>query len=350
VVRRAHPTELSWHRLESLYQRWQELVKIAPGALKGEKPLNPVSPPLAVRFSRVKLFLALSRTPHGLLDLATPALAALLCYGGLPRFGVIILGLLTGFAAYTAVYALNDVVDYRVDVERLKAAGPGQKAGYLDAIFMRHPLAQGQVSFREGVRWTAIWAAVALVGAYHLNPVCAYLFLAGCLLEAVYCRLLRVSHLRTLVAGVVKTLGGVAAVFAVSPHPSRGFVLLLFLWLFCWEIGGQNIPADWHDLDEDQRLRAQTMPVRYGPEGAGAMILGALALSVALSLPLLLVAPLRFSPTLLGLALAAGGYLLLLPGYRLYRTKDPAQAAALFNRASAYPLAMLGLALASLVY
>ncbi len=112
-------------------------------------------PPLAGGFSRVKLFLALSRTPHGLLDLATPALAALLCYGGLPPFGVIALGLLTGFAGYTAVYALNDVVDYRVDQEKLKAAGPGRKPGYLDAIFMRHPLAQGRVSFREGLLWTA---------------------------------------------------------------------------------------------------------------------------------------------------------------------------------------------------
>ena len=185
----------------------------------------------------------------------------------MPPFGVIILGLLTGFAGYTAVYALNDVVDYRVDQEKLKAAGPGRKAGYLDAIFMRHPLAQGQVSFREGAQWTAIWAAVALVGAYHLNPVCAYIFLAGCLLEAVYCRLLRVSHLRTLVAGLVKTLGGVAAVYAVSPHPSRGLVLLLFLWLFCWEIGGQNIPADWHDLEEDQRLHGPNHPGALRPRG-----------------------------------------------------------------------------------
>jgi 4-hydroxybenzoate polyprenyltransferase len=318
--------------------------------LKGDRPLNPTSPPLASRFSRLKLFLALSRTPHGLLDLATPALAALLCYGGLPPAGVTILGLVTVFAAYTAVYALNDVVDYRVDQERLRAAGPGPKAGYLDAIFMRHPLAQGRVSFKEGLGWTAAWAGVALVGAYHLNPVCAYIFLAGCGLEAVYCRLLRVSHLRTLVSGVVKTLGGVAAVFAVSPHPSRGFVLLLFLWLFCWEIGGQNVPADWHDLEEDQRLGAQTIPVRYGPAGAGAIILGTLALSLALSALLLLVAPLRFSPLLMALALAAGGYLLLLPAYRLYRTQDPALAAALFNRASAYPLAMLSLALAGLVY
>jgi 4-hydroxybenzoate polyprenyltransferase len=301
-----------------------------------------------VKFSRVKLFLALSRTPHGLLDLATPALAAILCYGGLPPLGVTALGLLTVFAGYTAVYALNDVVDCRVDREKLQAAGPDPKAGYLDAVFMRHPLAQGQVGLREAILWTAAWAAVALAGAYILNPVCAYIFLAGCGLEAVYCKLLRVSHFRTLVSGLVKTLGGVAAVYAVSPHPSRGLVVLLFLWLFAWEIGGQNIPADWHDLEEDRRLRAQTIPVRYGPERAAAIILGSLALSVALSALLLLVAPLRLSPALIGLALAAGGYLLLLPAYRLYRTKDPALAAALFNRASAYPLALLGLALAGL--
>jgi 4-hydroxybenzoate polyprenyltransferase len=256
----------------------------------------------------------------------------------------------TVFAAYTAVYALNDLVDYRVDQEKLRAAGPEPKAGYLDAIFMRHPLAQGRVSLREGLGWTAAWAAVALTGAYLLDPVCAYLFLFGCGLEAVYCRLLRVSHLRTLVSGVVKTLGGVAAAFAVSPHPSRAFVFLLFLWLFCWEIGGQNIPADWHDLEEDRRLGAQTIPVHYGLKKAAAIIWGSLALSVALSALVLLVAPLRFSPLLVALALAAGGYLLLLPAYRLYRSQDPALAAALFNRSSAYPLAMLSLALAGLVY
>ncbi len=146
-------------------------------------------------------------------------------YGGLPPFGVIALGLLTVFAGYTAVYALNDVVDYRVDQEKLKAAGAGPKPGYLDALFMRHPMAQGRVSFGEGLLWTVAWAAMALAGAYQLNPVCAYIFLAGCLLEAVYCLLLRVSHLRTLVSGLVKTLGGVAAVFAVAPHPARWFLL-----------------------------------------------------------------------------------------------------------------------------
>jgi 4-hydroxybenzoate polyprenyltransferase len=307
------------------------------------------SPPLAARLSRVKLFLALSRTPHGLLDLATPGVAALLCLGGLPPLGVTALGLLTVFAGYTAVYALNDVVDYRVDQEKLKASAGHQKAGYLDALWVRHPIAQGQVSLAAGICWTAAWAAVALVGAYWLNPVCAYIFVGGCLLEAVYCLLLKVSHLRILVSGLVKTLGGVAAVFAVQQHPNPGFLLLLFIWLFCWEVGGQNVPADWHDIKEDQHLKACTIPVCYGPQGASAIILGALILTVLLSPVLLWASPGQFSPLLVGLAVAAGLYLLILPAGRLYRTKDPGQAAALFNRASAYPLAMLSLVLMNLM-
>ena len=79
--------------------------------------------PMDLGLSRLKLFLALSRTPHGLLDLAAPALAALLWLGHFPPLGVIALGLLTVFAGYTAVYALNDVVDCRVDQEKLRLPG-----------------------------------------------------------------------------------------------------------------------------------------------------------------------------------------------------------------------------------
>jgi 4-hydroxybenzoate polyprenyltransferase len=293
--------------------------------------------------------LALSRTPHGLLDLATPALAALLWYGGVPPFAVTAVGLITVFAGYTAVYALNDVMDYRVDQEKLKASSGLSKAGYLDALFMRHPMAQGQVSFAEGLLWTLAWAAMALLGAYYLNPACAYIFLAGCALEAIYCLLLRISHLRTLVSGLVKTLGGIAAIFAVDPHPAPWFLVLLFLWLFCWEIGGQNIPADWHDVEEDQCLGACTIPVRHGPAGSSALVLQTLTLSVILSAVLVVVSPLQFKPVLLVLAPAVGVYCLLLPALKLYQTKAKEQAAALFNRASYYPLALLSLALVNLV-
>ena len=93
-------------------------------------------------FSRVKLFLALSRTPHGLLDMATPALCAILWLGEFPAFKVIALGLVTAFSGYTAVYALNDIIDYRTDKEKIQQGGLSDSNRDLDAVIMRHPLAQ----------------------------------------------------------------------------------------------------------------------------------------------------------------------------------------------------------------
>ena len=305
--------------------------------------------PLAVGFSRVKLLLALSRTPHGLLDLAAPALAALLWLGRLPPLGTMALGLLTVFAGYTAVYALNDLVDWRVDRDKLRLQGGPGADYYLDAVFLRHPLAAGKVSLPEGLLWTGAWALVAFLGAYCLNPACALIFLAGCLLETAYCLLLRVSHLRLLVAGVVKSLGAIAAVLAVDPRPSPRFLAVLFLWLFFWELGGQNIPADWHDLEQDRGLNAKTIPVVYGLEKARAMAMGFLGLSLVLSLVILHMSPARFSLFQQMLIFGGGIYLLLLPAWGLLRSGARSRAATLFNRASYYPLAVLAVVLLSLV-
>lgn len=297
--------------------------------------------PSSTGIPRWKLFLALSRTPHAILDLATPALAALLCYGGFPPAGVIAVGFLAAFAGYTAVYALNDVVDYRVDRQKVVQGVLQGTGGDLDAVYVRHPLAQGLLSLKEALLWTGGWALTALIGAYLLNPVCAVIFLAGGLLEAVYCLLLRLSYLRVMVSGVVKTLGAVAAVFAVDPDPSCRFLVVLFLWIFFWEIGGQNIPNDWTDLAEDRHLKAKTVPVRFGPEGSARLIGASLLLAVGLSMALFLATPNRLGPLYLAGGLLAGTFLLLLPARRLSTGKSPEQAIALFNRASIYPLAMV---------
>jgi 4-hydroxybenzoate polyprenyltransferase len=296
---------------------------------------------------RLKLFLALSRTPHGLLDLATPGVAALLCLGGLPAPPITLLGLITVFAGYTAVYALNDLVDYRTDKTKIRTGGL-QDEGYLDGVMARHPMARGLLSYQEGLFWAVAWAAVALVGAYLLNPICALIFVAGALLETVYCLMLEMSHLRILVSGVVKTLGGVAAVFAVNPGPSPVFLILLFLWIFFWEIGGQNVPADWHDLEEDRRWHAKTVPVRYGAEGSGKIILASLIISVALLLPLQGASPARFSWFVRCLSLGAGVVLLIIPALRLCQTKERSRATVLFNYASYYPLVILSLTILAL--
>ncbi len=291
--------------------------------------------------SRLKLLLALSRTPHGLLDMATPALAALLWLGKIPSLKVAVLGAITGFAGYTAVYALNDVVDYRTDKRKMQESGLKSPAvPDLDAVYVRHPMAQGLLPYWEGLAWALSWGLVALLGAYLLNPVCALIFVTGCLLETVYCLLLRVTHMRALVSGVVKTLGGLAAVYAVDPAPSRTFVIAMFLWLFAWEIGGQNVPNDWADMEEDQRLHARTIPVHFGSERASEIILGALIAAVSLSVVLIWLAPVKIGVMSSVLVVAAGAGLLLAPGYRLYRGRDPGQAAVLFNRASYYPLSL----------
>ncbi|MBI5015538.1 MAG: UbiA family prenyltransferase [Deltaproteobacteria bacterium] len=290
--------------------------------------------------SRLKLFLALSRTPHGVLDLAAPALGALLAAGRFPPLGVAGLGLATAFAGYTAVYALNDVIDHRVDRERL-AAGAAAGPGDLDSVYVRHPLAQGLLSLREGLFWVAAWALLALIGAYRLNPLCAVVFLAAAALEAAYCLLLRVHPLRTLVSGVVKSSGAIAAVFAVDPAPSPALLLGLFAWLFLWEIGGQNVPNDWADLDEDCRLGARTVPVCLGPAGARAVILTCLLLSLAIGVLLFGLAPASLGLAAQAAALAAGLVLAVSPAWRLYRAGTRDHASALFNRASYYPLAVL---------
>jgi len=299
--------------------------------------------------SRLKLFWALSRTSHGLMDMCTPPFAALLWLGAFPPIEVILIGLVTTFAGYTAVYALNDVVDYRVDQEKVLSGGLAPAGCDLDGVIVRHPMAHGFLSFYEGVLWAAGWSAVALAGAFLLNPVCVVIFLGGCALEALYCRLWRVSPYRTLVSGAVKTSGAMAAVFAVDPHPSAAFLVALFLTLFFWELGGQNIPNDLTDLEEDRRLQARTLPVHCGIERAVTIAVAALALALILNVITFQLSRLPHASFFALLALAVACYLLIGPGLRLFQGRDRSAAMQLFNRASYYPAAMLAVVLMGLL-
>jgi 4-hydroxybenzoate polyprenyltransferase len=205
------------------------------------------------------------------------------------------------------------------------------------------------LSLSAGVTWTLAWALIALTGAWLLNPFCMFIFLAGCLLEAVYCLLWRVTPLRAVISGLVKSLGAVAAVFAVAPHPPILFLVVLSLWLFCWEIGGQNIPNDWTDIEEDRRFNARTVPVVLGLRRASLIGLTALICTMFLNLLIFWLSPLEFGPLLPLLALAANVWLLLLPALRLQEKPKRQNAMALFNKASYYPLASLVLVLAGII-
>ena len=294
-------------------------------------------------FARLRLFWALSRTPHGLLDMCTAALASLLWLGHFPSFKIIGLGLITVFSGYTAIYALNDVVGYRSDKRKLQQ---GNLRGFddcedLDAMLVRHPMARGLLSFKEGLLWSSAWALLALIGAYLLNPVCVLIFICGSILETIYCLMWNISPSRTLISGVVKTAGPIAAVFAVDPNPSMPYLMVLFLLMFFWEIGGQNVPNDWSDIGEDTRFQTQTVPIRLGLEQANVIIFGSIILTIILSGILLVLSNVAFElPFILAFAFV-GLYFLLLPTIKLYRSEENSYAMILFNKASYYPLALL---------
>jgi 4-hydroxybenzoate polyprenyltransferase len=310
---------------------------------------NPHTPPVA-GISRIKLFLALSRTPHGLLDMTTPAFAALLWLGAFPSPAVVGIGLVTAFAGYTAVYALNDVVGYRSDREKFLQGAFSDAGADLDAVLVRHPMAQGYLGLHEGMTWAVAWAVVAVVGAWLLNPVCVLVFAGGCLLEALYCVMWRVSPYRTLVSGGVKTLGAVAAVFAVDPTPSPLFLAILFSCLFFWEIGGQNVPNDWADMPEDRRFGGQTIPVCFGLDIAREIILCSILISLALVGVLFYLIQQPDAPIFGAVAVSVATWLMLPKTLKLYFEGESGQAMALFNRASLFPTLLFLVALGRIFF
>jgi len=283
--------------------------------------------------------------------MAAPSLAALLYLGHFPSVAITLVGLITVFAGYTAVYALNDLMDLRTDRERVRidSFNETNKQMDMDAVLTRHPIAKGVINFKAGLIWTCAWALIAAMGAFWLNPVCLLFFVAGCMLEALYCKLWRITPLRTLINGLVKTLGAMAALFAVQPSPDIGFLLLLFFWLFFWEIGGQNIPNDWADIHEDRQLQARTLPLYFGLHKAGILSITALTIVLFCHLGLLWASPLPFGPLFLLAALALNLILLILPALKMVKHRYPSSAMALFNKASYYPLATLVLVLVRIV-
>ncbi|HXF84808.1 MAG TPA: UbiA family prenyltransferase [Anaerolineales bacterium] len=290
----------------------------------------------------MKRFFALSRTTHGVLDLATPGFVALLWLGDFPAWHIILLSIFTAFSAYTAIYALNDLVGITVDREKFSG---GINPGYsVEASALRYPLAQNALSYRSGLLWFAGWFVLALIGSYLLNPFIVVILITAAILEVIYCLLLKVTWMRTFVSGLVKSSGPIAAIYVVDPNPSLPLLLLVLAWVFFWEIGGQNVPADWNDTVEDKRVNAKTIPLQFGTQAAGLVILLMLGLTVGISLLLPRVSPLGLGWPYLLLSALAGFFLLLKPAYKLYKQqKEGRLAAELFDHASYYPLAQLSI-------
>ncbi|MFH0821236.1 MAG: UbiA family prenyltransferase [Pseudomonadota bacterium] len=329
-------------------KRHKDRAEVAPDISVPETRLSPWQDRKDL-VARLKLYLGLSRTTHGVLDLATPALAALLWLGGFPPLFTIALGLVTAFAGYTAVYALNDLIDYRVDKERLAKKDDSTAIFHIDEIFIPHPIAQGALPFNKGLLWFAGWAATALVGAYLLNPVCALLFVVSAAMEGLYCRLLQITHFKIIPSIIVKATGGLAGVLAVDPHPSSGFLAVLFIWIAAWETGGQNVPNDIVDREDDKRVSAKTTATVLDSPDVLFILITAVGIAFASGIGIYWAAGQGIGMLYPIGAACLGWFLLLDPARAVYRDPAPAAAASLFNRAGYMPPLFLVLTVLSML-
>ncbi len=289
----------------------------------------------------VNAYLGFSRMSHAILDVGYPAFGALIIFGAFPPYSLILLGLAAASAGYIAVFALNDLLDLRVDTERVGHHQRELVHFDIDVLGMRHPVAQRALTVTHGLVWVSFWGLVSLTCAYILNPFCVLILVVSIGLEIGYCRLLRVTHWKTFLSGGMVGLGALAGPFAVDGRPSWASLLLLFAWAFLWEVGARNIPNDWADFEEDIHLGIRTLPVRYGRSVSSRISFCLMCLTVGTSLFVPLATSSPNTIVYEGGALLAGTWLLVLPGWRWLHDNSVASALAVFNRGCFYPLAML---------
>ena len=132
---------------------------------------------------RIRVYFGFSRMSHSVLDIGHPGFGALLVLGAFPPFPVLLLGVLAAFAGFTAVFALNDLIDFRVDTERIEKYQREFTDFDLDVLGLRHPIAQKALSFTQGLIWVLFWGMLSLGIAFRLNPVCCLILIAAIGLE-----------------------------------------------------------------------------------------------------------------------------------------------------------------------
>ena len=170
---------------------------------------------------------------HSILDMAHPGIGALLVLGAFPDPPVLALGFLAAFSGFISVFALNDLMDWRIDTEKMAKYERALSSFDLDAMGFRHPIALGKLHFRAAFLWVVLWGLLSLGLAYTLRPLCAVILIAAVCLEIGYCRLLRVTHWKVLLSGSMVGIGALAGVCAITSSPPPGLVLLFFFLDIC---------------------------------------------------------------------------------------------------------------------
>ncbi|MFH0960861.1 MAG: UbiA family prenyltransferase, partial [Pseudomonadota bacterium] len=207
----------------------------------------------------------------------------------------------------------------------------------------------GLITFTKGLQWVVFWALLAMIGAFILNPFCAVLFIFSVFCEFIYCKLLKITHLKIIASAMVKATGGLAGIYAVNPNPPIDFICFVFFWLACWEVGGQNIANDIVDMEDDKRVGAKTTLTVKGLNTSVFILVSAVSMAAFGGVTIFFVAGPGVGLVYPIGALLLGYFLLLKPAKVVYESPGPVEAASLFNRASYMPLCFLLLTVVSIL-
>jgi 4-hydroxybenzoate polyprenyltransferase len=288
---------------------------------------------------KLKALLSLSRTYQASLSMSQPVLGALLGLKGIPSTKVIVIGFIASWTGNHAAFAINDYMDMEVDKKRLNYLKKDNKFD-IDRAFIAYPLAQGYITEDMALIWILSLFTIATIFAYLLNPISAILYIVAIILEILYCRLLMVSPLKVVISGAMVSFGVLAGWFATSNSFNPDAILILFIWIFFWEIGGRNIPNDMLDVEEDKLLNIKTVPLIYGMKFTKIVIFTSAILTSGLSVAIAY--PLGLNRIYIIGAVILSIYFLIIPAIKLFFNSDKLEEARIvFNKGSFYPLFIL---------
>lgn len=290
------------------------------------------------RVNKLSALFASSRPLQASLSIAQPAIPALIAARGLPSPGVLILAVPAAASGFLAVFAANDLMDVDIDRKRFRSLR-SLKGWNIDTFIVRHPLAQGMITYNEQLLWILFHLAIAGVLSYLINPMCLLMFTVSGALEVTYCKMKKFSELKFLPTGMMVAFGALAGWYAVSKSTDLPIVLTLFFLFFAWEIAGRNIVNDFSDVEEDRQLGIKTVPSIHGLKSAAWLTFVFALFTVLSNVILTFTANLGFFYLIV--STVVGILLMLIPGIHLLKKPFPAEALRYFNKGSLYPLGIL---------
>lgn len=202
--------------------------------------------------SLIRRYLDLIKFEHTIFALPFAVMSLLVASNGHPAWSTLLWVLAAMVGARSAAMAFNRLADARID-----AANPRTSDRHIPA---------GTVSAKGAGLFVVLAAALLVLAAYMLNPLCFYLSPVALLVVLGYSTMKRFSPLAHLVLGLGLGIAPVGAWLAVRGE-FAAFPLWLAAGVLFWVAGFDTIYAC-QDAEYDRRVGLHSLASRLGVEKA----------------------------------------------------------------------------------